>query len=142
MTNTQKQRSTKQVVGPCRRTSVQSSGSVESTESVKRGPKSIKTSPNKSSAQSQEETYRVCKLHCAGPTFLFIKLNVNLQRVKRVCFTCRQLWKSETRSGSGAGRQSRLQRDFLNRSRTCRLEPARKRTCKVWPYTPQTGEGM
>ncbi|XP_058608321.1 leucine-rich repeat and coiled-coil domain-containing protein 1 [Onychostoma macrolepis] len=58
VTNAQKQRSTQQAVGPRRRTSVQSSGSVESTESVKKGPKSIKASPNKSSAHSQEETYR------------------------------------------------------------------------------------
>uniref|UniRef100_A0A671LX62 Leucine-rich repeat and coiled-coil domain-containing protein 1 n=1 Tax=Sinocyclocheilus anshuiensis TaxID=1608454 RepID=A0A671LX62_9TELE len=38
-------------------------------------------------AQSQEETYRVCKLHCTfqSPTFLFIKLNVNLLRVKCFC---------------------------------------------------------
>ncbi|XP_050979845.1 leucine-rich repeat and coiled-coil domain-containing protein 1 isoform X2 [Labeo rohita] len=57
-TNTQKQRSTKQPVGPRRKTSVQSSGSTETVECVKKGPKSIKASPNKSPAQSQEETYR------------------------------------------------------------------------------------
>ncbi|KAK2900884.1 hypothetical protein Q8A67_008999 [Cirrhinus molitorella] len=58
VTNTQNQRSTKQAVGPRRRTSVQSSGSTETVECVKKGPKSIKASPNKSPAQSQEETYR------------------------------------------------------------------------------------
>uniref|UniRef100_A0A672N3B8 Leucine-rich repeat and coiled-coil domain-containing protein 1 n=1 Tax=Sinocyclocheilus grahami TaxID=75366 RepID=A0A672N3B8_SINGR len=64
-----------------------SSGSVETVESVKKGPRSIKASPNKSPGQSQEETYRVCKLHCTfqSPTFLFIKLNVNLLRVKCFC---------------------------------------------------------
>ncbi|XP_073705761.1 leucine-rich repeat and coiled-coil domain-containing protein 1 [Garra rufa] len=58
LTNTQKQRSAKQAVGPCRKTSVQSSWSIETTESVKKGPKCIKASPNKSPAHSQEETYR------------------------------------------------------------------------------------
>ncbi|XP_052405306.1 leucine-rich repeat and coiled-coil domain-containing protein 1 [Carassius gibelio] len=56
--NTQKQKSTKQTVVPRRRTSVQSSVSVETSESVKKCPKNIKASPNKSSAQSQEESYR------------------------------------------------------------------------------------
>uniref|UniRef100_A0A672N9J1 Leucine-rich repeat and coiled-coil domain-containing protein 1 n=1 Tax=Sinocyclocheilus grahami TaxID=75366 RepID=A0A672N9J1_SINGR len=56
--NTPNQRSTKLAVGPRRRTSVQSSGSVETVESVKKGPRSIKASPNKSPGQSQEETYR------------------------------------------------------------------------------------
>ncbi|KAG1969766.1 leucine-rich repeat and coiled-coil domain-containing protein 1 [Pimephales promelas] len=56
VTNTQKQKSTKLAVGARRRTSVQSSGSVETIESVKN--KSIKASPSKSSTQPQEETYR------------------------------------------------------------------------------------
>ncbi|KAK9979303.1 hypothetical protein ABG768_012739 [Culter alburnus] len=58
VTNTQKQKSMKLAVGARRRTSVQSSGSVETIESVKKAPKNIKASPNKSSTQSQEETYR------------------------------------------------------------------------------------
>ncbi len=106
MTNTQKQRSTKKtVVVPRTRTSVQSSGSVESTESVKKGPKGIKASPNYSLAQSQEETYRVCKLHCTGPTFLFIKLNVNFQRVKRVCLHAGNCGRA--RPGAGAALEGR-----------------------------------
>ncbi|XP_077086567.1 leucine-rich repeat and coiled-coil domain-containing protein 1 [Siphateles boraxobius] len=56
VTNTQKQKSTKLAVGARRRTSVQSSGSVETIESVKN--KCIKASPSQSSTQPQEETYR------------------------------------------------------------------------------------
>ncbi|XDV27438.1 hypothetical protein PO909_030970 [Leuciscus waleckii] len=58
VTNTQKQKLTKLAVGARRRTSVQSSRSVETIESVKKGPKNIKASPSKSSTQPQEETYR------------------------------------------------------------------------------------
>lgn len=54
---TQKQRSTKLTVCPCRSTSIQSSESADTSESVKRGPKIIK-SGLKSSGQSQEETYK------------------------------------------------------------------------------------
>ncbi|XP_051555868.1 leucine-rich repeat and coiled-coil domain-containing protein 1 isoform X2 [Myxocyprinus asiaticus] len=58
VTDTQKKRSSKQAVGPRRRASVQSTGSVETVDSVKKAPQTVRASPKKPSTQSQEETYR------------------------------------------------------------------------------------
>ncbi|XP_065132585.1 leucine-rich repeat and coiled-coil domain-containing protein 1 [Paramisgurnus dabryanus] len=59
VTDTQKQRSSKQAAGTrLRTTSIHSSGSVETVESITKGPKTITASPNKSPGQSQQETYR------------------------------------------------------------------------------------
>ncbi|XP_051990262.1 leucine-rich repeat and coiled-coil domain-containing protein 1 isoform X2 [Xyrauchen texanus] len=57
-TATLKKRSSKQAVGTRRRTSIQSSGSVETVDFVKKAPQTVRASPKKTSTQSQEETYR------------------------------------------------------------------------------------
>lgn len=107
VTNTQKQKSMKLAVGARRRTSVQSSGSVETIESVKKAPKSIKASPNKSSTQSQEETYRVCKLHCSGPAFFLLSYCI-CKFAKSKALVCLHVGNSgRARPGAGAALEGR-----------------------------------